>query len=27
VSREDFEASGPNPYNYSFLVLDKRSTG
>ncbi len=24
VSREDFEASGPNPYNYSFLVLDKR---
>jgi dihydrofolate reductase len=27
VSREDFEASGPNPYNYSFLVLDKRSIG
>ena len=27
VSREDFEASGPNHYNYSFLVLDKRSIG
>ena len=24
VAREDFEASGPNPYNYSFLVLDKK---
>ena len=23
VAREDFEASGPNPYPYSFLVLDK----
>lgn len=22
--REDFEAAGPNPYNYSFLVLEKR---
>lgn len=25
VSRADFEALGPNPYNYSFLVLDKRT--
>lgn len=23
VAREDFEACGPNPYNYSFIVLDK----
>lgn len=23
TAREDFEASDPNPYNYSFLVLDK----
>lgn len=22
VSREDFDASGPNPYNYSFIVYD-----
>lgn len=22
VAREDFEAAGPNPYNYSFLVLE-----
>lgn len=24
VAREDFEASGPNPYNYSFLILEKK---
>ncbi|MBT5485373.1 MAG: type 3 dihydrofolate reductase [Gammaproteobacteria bacterium] len=23
VAREDFDASGPNPYAYSFIVLDK----
>lgn len=23
VGREDFEAEGPNPYNYSFIILDK----
>ncbi|WP_415892764.1 type 3 dihydrofolate reductase [Neptuniibacter sp. PT8_73] len=23
VGREDFSAEGPNPYNYSFIVLDK----
>lgn len=23
VSREDFEAQGPNPYDYSFVVLDR----
>ena len=23
VAREDFEASGSNPYNYSFIILDK----
>lgn len=24
VSREDFSAEGPNPYNYSFVVYDKK---
>ena len=24
VGREDFAAEGPNPYNYSFVVLDKK---
>ena len=24
IAREDFEASGPNPYNYSFLILDRK---
>lgn len=23
IGREDFLAEGPNPYNYSFIVLDK----
>lgn len=23
LAREDFEASGPNPYDYSFIVLEK----
>lgn len=23
IAREDFEASGPNPYNYSFIILEK----
>lgn len=23
IAREDFEADGPNPYNYSFIILDK----
>jgi dihydrofolate reductase len=23
VGREDFSAEGPNPYNYSFIVLDR----
>lgn len=23
IAREDFEASGPNPYAYSFIILDK----
>lgn len=23
VGREDFQAEGPNPYNYSFIVLDR----
>lgn len=25
VAREDFEAAGPNPYNYSFIVLEKKT--
>lgn len=25
TAREDFEAVGPNPYNYSFIILDKRN--
>jgi dihydrofolate reductase len=24
ISREDFSAEGPNPYNYSFVVYDKK---
>lgn len=24
VAREDFAASGPNPYDYSFLILEKK---
>jgi dihydrofolate reductase len=24
ISREDFNAEGPNPYNYSFVVYDKK---
>ena len=24
VGREDFSAEGPNPYNYSFIVLDRK---
>jgi dihydrofolate reductase len=24
IAREDFEAAGPNPYNYSFLILDRK---
>ena len=24
LGREDFEASGPNPYDYSFVVLERR---
>lgn len=24
VGREDFQADGPNPYDYSFIVLDKK---
>lgn len=24
VGREDFAAEGPNPYNYSFIVLDRK---
>ena len=24
VAREDFKAEGPNPYDYSFLVLDRK---
>lgn len=25
IGREDFAAEGPNPYNYSFVVLDRRA--
>lgn len=25
VGREDFQAEGPNPYDYSFIVMDKHS--
>ncbi|KZY32671.1 MULTISPECIES: dihydrofolate reductase [unclassified Oleiphilus] len=24
IGREDFEAEGPNPYDYSFIVLDRK---
>lgn len=27
LAREDFEAGGPNPYNYSFVVYQRRGNG